>query len=55
MKRVVLFIIVHLAAVFAAAQAPLPVGGKQLNAGLGLSSKGVPVYVGLDFGVTVVL
>jgi outer membrane immunogenic protein len=51
MKRAVLFIIVHLAAVFATAQAPLPVGGKQLNAGLGLSSKGVPVYVGLDFGV----
>lgn len=33
------------------AQAPLEVGGVQLNAGLGLSGWGVPVYVGVDFGI----
>ena len=33
------------------AQNPLAVGQKQLNAGVGLSSWGIPVYVGLDVGV----
>lgn len=33
------------------AQAPLGKGNKQLNAGFGFSSWGVPVYVGMDFGV----
>ncbi len=33
------------------AQAPLEKGGKQLNAGLGFSTWGVPIYAGLDFGV----
>jgi outer membrane immunogenic protein len=33
------------------AQAPLAKGEKQLNAGLGLSGWGLPVYAGLDFGV----
>jgi len=33
------------------AQSPLGKGGKQLNAGVGFSSWGLPVYVGLDFGV----
>lgn len=33
------------------AQAPPGKGGKQLNAGLGFSGWGVPVYVGADFGV----
>ena len=32
-------------------QSPLGIGNHQLNAGLGLSGWGVPVYVGLDFGV----
>jgi len=32
------------------AQAPLERGRKQLNAGVGLSGWGVPVYVGMDFG-----
>ena len=35
----------------ALAQAPPGKGGKQLNAGLGFSGFGVPVYAGLDFGV----
>ncbi|QOI97341.1 MAG: hypothetical protein HRU69_07485 [Flammeovirgaceae bacterium] len=33
------------------AQAPPGKGGKQLNAGLGFSDWGIPVYVGADFGV----
>jgi outer membrane immunogenic protein len=33
------------------AQNPVGKGGKQLNAGLGFSNWGLPVYVGLDFGV----
>jgi hypothetical protein len=34
----------------AAAQGNLSVGRTQLNAGVGLSSWGIPVYVGLDYG-----
>lgn len=34
------------------AQTPVFKGMKQFNAGVGLSSWGIPVYVGLDFGVT---
>jgi len=33
------------------AQGPVATGQAQLNAGLGLSSWGLPIYVGLDFGV----
>ncbi len=33
------------------AQGTLGKGGKQLNAGVGFSNFGVPIYVGLDFGV----
>ncbi|MHA7108486.1 outer membrane beta-barrel protein [Sunxiuqinia elliptica] len=33
------------------AQAPIAKGESQLNAGVGLSSWGVPLYVGLDYGV----
>lgn len=33
------------------AQGSLPKGGKQVNAGIGFSSFGVPIYVGADFGV----
>jgi outer membrane immunogenic protein len=52
MKKIIgLFLICFLASVFSFAQAPPGKGGKQLNAGLGLSNWGVPVYVGLDFGV----
>jgi hypothetical protein len=32
-------------------QNPLPVGKSQLNFGVGLSGWGIPVYVGLDYGV----
>ena len=33
------------------AQSPLGKGSKQLNAGIGFSGWGVPLYVGMDFGV----
>jgi|APIni6443716594_1056825.scaffolds.fasta_scaffold23565_1 hypothetical protein len=33
------------------AQAPIGIGQAQINAGLGFSSSGVPLYVGVDFGV----
>lgn len=35
----------------ASAQGSLGKGNKQLNAGVGISTWGVPVYVGVDFGV----
>jgi outer membrane immunogenic protein len=36
----------------AVAQGTLGKGGKQLNAGLGISTFGVPVYLGADFGIS---
>ena len=36
----------------ASAQSPLEAGGIQLNAGVGFSGWGLPIYVGGDFGVT---
>jgi outer membrane immunogenic protein len=52
MKKInVLVLITLLCSTVAFAQAPLGKGGKQLNAGLGFSNWGVPVYVGIDFGV----
>ncbi|RPH32289.1 MAG: hypothetical protein EHM93_09935 [Bacteroidales bacterium] len=47
-------IIVLLLFVFVAtsnAQSPLAKGSKQINAGVGFSGWGVPIYVGMDFGV----
>ncbi|MBL7998168.1 MAG: hypothetical protein JNL32_05965 [Candidatus Kapabacteria bacterium] len=49
----VLFIVLLACAGFlqtANAQAPVGNGQSQLNAGIGLSSWGLPVYVGLDYG-----
>lgn len=46
--------IILLLAVFcfsAEAQSPLAKGGKQLNAGVGFSGWGIPLYGGMDFGV----
>ena len=52
MKKISLVVLfVALAATCSLGQGSLGKGGKQLNAGLGFSSWGVPVYVGLDFGV----
>ena len=33
------------------AQSPIGEGGKQLNFGVGLNDVGLPVYVGMDFGI----
>jgi outer membrane immunogenic protein len=52
MKKVSLIILSSLfttAMVFG--QSPLGKGGSQLNAGVGFSSWGTPVYIGADFGV----
>jgi hypothetical protein len=52
MKTSLTAILFVLVASISMAQSPLPKGQAQLNAGVGLSSWGVPIYVGLDFGVT---
>jgi len=51
MKKQFLTIVLLLTASAMFAQNPLQKGAAQLNAGLGLSSWGIPVYIGLDFGV----
>lgn len=51
MKKQILTFIMVLATSAIFAQSPLPKGKAQLNAGVGLSSWGIPVYVGFDFGV----
>lgn len=35
----------------ASAQSPIGANGKQLNFGIGIDGYGVPLYVGMDFGV----
>ena len=50
MKKLLLTIILLGGIIISYGQNPLPVGRAQLNAGLGFSNWGVPVYLGLDFG-----
>jgi outer membrane immunogenic protein len=54
MKHIISFLFI-IAIIFSIssvnAQGPVGPGEKQLNAGLGFSDRGLPVYVGLDFGV----
>ncbi|MEN9445118.1 MAG: hypothetical protein RIS47_2009 [Bacteroidota bacterium] len=50
-KKISLLFVMFLLAFGAMAQSPLGKGGSQLNAGVGFSNWGLPVYVGLDFGV----
>ncbi|OCB75172.1 outer membrane beta-barrel protein [Flavobacterium crassostreae] len=50
MKKIALLLAVF-AFNFANAQAPLEEGGIQLNAGVGTSGWGTPVYLGLDYGI----
>ncbi|MGV8962519.1 MAG: outer membrane beta-barrel protein [Candidatus Saccharimonadaceae bacterium] len=45
----ILFLLISTSAVFA--QRPISNGQTQLNLGVGLSSWGVPVYLGFDYGV----
>lgn len=50
MNKLFLTIMLLTISVAAFAQYPLAIGEKQLNAGLGLSSWDIPVYIGLDYG-----
>jgi len=53
MKKLSLILIFTVFTLFTAnSQSPLGNGGVQLNAGVGFSGWGVPVYVGMDFGVS---
>ena len=51
MKKIILLFAFGFISTGIFAQAPLEEGGVQLNAGLGLSGWGVPVYFGLDYGI----
>jgi outer membrane immunogenic protein len=51
MRKIVLLVVLMFSIAIANAQNPLSKGEKQLNAGLGFSSWGLPIYFGLDFGV----
>ncbi len=51
MKRIIIIILSLAVSSLAYSQSPIGKGGKQLNFGVGLYGYGVPVYVGLDFGV----
>jgi outer membrane immunogenic protein len=51
MKKQILTFILVLATGFVFAQSPISKGESQINFGVGLSSWGVPVYVGFDHGV----
>jgi len=52
MKRITLIVLMAFFGATASwAQGTLGKGGTQLNAGFGFSGFGVPVYLGLDFGV----
>jgi hypothetical protein len=51
MKKIVFFSFLFFAGIAGYAQGSLAEGGKQLNAGVGFSNYGAPLYVGLDFGV----
>ena len=50
MKKAVLTLLVLVALATIFAQNPVAKGQTQINAGVGLSSWGVPVYLGLDYG-----
>jgi outer membrane immunogenic protein len=52
MKKLSIIIFLSVITVFTVnSQSPLGKGDYQLNAGIGLSGWGIPIYVGLDFGV----
>lgn len=51
MKKLQICIIAMMFSALATAQAPIAKGGAQLNAGVGLSSWGIPVYLGFDYGI----
>ncbi len=52
MKKLILVVAVALISAVGFSQSPLSVGKNQLNVGVGLSGWGVPVYLGLDHGIS---
>lgn len=52
MKKLVLLVAVALISAISFSQGPLSVGKNQLNVGVGLSGWGVPIYIGLDHGIS---
>lgn len=51
MKKVLIAIVLMISFAAIYAQNPVAKGQAQINAGVGLSSWGVPVYIGFDYGV----
>jgi outer membrane immunogenic protein len=51
MKKITAIVILLFSTSMLFAQSPVGENGKQLNFGTGLSSFGLPLYVGMDFGV----
>lgn len=51
MKKTIAIISMVALCSFGYAQSPIGKGGKQLNFGVGLYDHGIPVYIGMDFGV----
>ena len=51
MKKQILFFVLLIASSAIIAQGPISKGQSQINLGFGLSSWGVPVYLGFDYGV----
>lgn len=51
MYRIPIVLLTVLWSISAFGQSPIGKGGRQLNMGVGLYSRSVPLYVGMDFGV----
>jgi hypothetical protein len=52
MKKLILVATFAFVSIVAFSQSPIAVGSNQLNVGVGLSEWGVPVYIGLDHGIS---
>jgi outer membrane immunogenic protein len=52
MRKIILTIAILMAFGLSYSQNSLPKGSSQLNLGVGISGWGVPVYIGMDFGVS---
>jgi outer membrane immunogenic protein len=50
-KSIIILLLSFITALTVNSQSPLRKGNQQFNAGLGFSGWGVPIYIGLDFGV----
>lgn len=51
MKKLSIAILLLIATTTASAQGPIAKGQSQFNAGVGLSSWGIPIYIGFDHGI----